>query len=1228
MAVQWTTEQRAAIEARGSDLLLSAAAGSGKTAVLVERILERIADPSRPVDIDRLLVVTFTNAAAAQMRDRISAALEARLEAEPENAHLQRQVTLVHHAKITTIHSFCLDVIRSHTSQTSLEPDFRIPDEGERSLLLRDVAAQVIEESYQAADPDFLALSEMLSGSRTSDSGLEDLLLSVYEFSMGDPQPGRWREECVRLYEEGAVGDSHPWMQAAARMARLRMGDLLETAREAAAICAEPDGPQMYADALADDCAMLERLCREESWSGLARAFDEGLAFTTLGRKKYPDVSEEKKARVKALRDGVKKDLGNLRDRYFYASPEEMEDAIRRAAAPVRALMALAGRFHEAFDRKKREKNLADFNDLEHFALNILVSAEGEDYVPTPAAVQYRRHFEEVMIDEYQDSNLVQEILLGAVSREGEEADRFMVGDVKQSIYRFRLARPELFLEKYHDYREKGTGTCIHLRRNFRSRHQVLTGVNRVFEKIMTPALGGIEYDADAALYPGADYPEAEDPDPYLPELLLLGASQDGPADDEEEGEPSGEETDQSGDGEESAAAQDARRLEARAAARRIREIVGTLPVYDREKGGMRPAGYGDIAVLLRTVRGWAEPFADVFAEEGIPVYSGSGAGYFSATEVRTILSYLQVLDNPRQDIPLAAVLRSPIGGMTDEDLAKIRLAGAPGDDFYTCCQACLAGERTKTADKLAAFTEMTGRMRDLVPYTPVHRLLWIIYEETGFLDYASALPGGAVRRANLEMLAGKAAQYEAGSYSGLYQFVRYIELLKRYEVDYGEAPSAEDAGDTVRILSIHKSKGLEFPIVFVCGLGKRFNRTDAYSSVVMHHELGIGFELKDPVLRVKEPLLSRNVIGRTILEESLGEELRVLYVAMTRAKEKLIMTGRVRGAEDKMEKWSAMAEKGGPLSYSALSGAEGFLDWLMPAVLAETGRGEETFILRLADEAQQGERSSRDTQDVRRRRAQLLAADPDEIIDPAAAAELKRVLSLTMPHEAAAAVPGKLSVSELKHAAIEAAALEEEGASLMFPDPVPDPLVPRFRKKEEDSGRPRGAEHGTAMHRIMEVLDLSAEPADDFLDSQLERLLNCGKIQKDVLELADTGKIRAFLASPLARRMRDAARAGRLVREQPFTLGFAASRIDPGWPEDEEVLVQGIIDAYFEEEDGIVLVDYKTDYVPGGDGKFLVDRYRTQLTLYREALERVTGRPVKQMLLYSFNLGREVEVR
>lgn len=1224
MENQWTEEQRQVIGLRDCNMLVAAAAGSGKTAVLVERIISRILDEKKPVDIDRLLVVTFTNAAAAQMRERISRELERRLEQQPDQVHLQRQLTLIHHAQITTIHSFCLEIIRSHFDRLSLDPGFRIGDEGELKLLRQDVIGQVLEQEYETADPAFIRFSESFAPGRT-DSGLEEIILQYYDFSRGYPWPERWREKCLRTYlpeSREAFFDSD-WIRALEERIRLLLADLEKDILYALRLTAQPDGPYMYRETLEADQRIFEGLAECSGYQEYAAHFAGGISWKTLSRKKDPGVSEAKRERVKQIRDQVKKELKKMENDYFFEDPDCMLEDMAACAPMIRELNVLAEKFDQAYEAAKADKNLVDFTDLEQYALQVLVREEDGAVVPTDIAAEYAQHFEEVMIDEYQDSNLVQEIMLAAVSDPARH-NRFMVGDVKQSIYRFRLARPEIFMEKFESYRkEEGVNRRIDLHKNFRSRHQVLDSVNLIFRQIMTKTLGGVEYDDDAALYAGAVYPEGGS-EPFLePELYLLTGDLSSDVSEEEQ-------------------EHDQRRREAMAAAERIREIVGTEPVWDKEEKCYRPARYSDVVVLLRTVSGWSEQFMEVFKEYGIPCYSGTGTGYFSALEIKTVLAYLKVLDNPRQDIPLASSLRSPIGGLDDEELAALR-AGCHGMDFYTCCEEYLHQEEqedTVLYRKLKRFWKITGELRAMAAGTPMHQLLWSVLDMTGYGDYASAMPGGRQRKANLDMLVEKAAAYESTSYRGLFHFVRYIENLQKYEIDYGEANISSDAEDTVQLMSIHKSKGLEFPIVLLCGLGKYFNLQDSRGGLVLHPELGAGCDRIDLDYRVKIPVLMKKMIAHQIREESLGEELRVLYVAMTRAEEKLILMGTVKSLEGAVRGWSREQENESlHLTYSTLTGAASYLDWIMPALLRHR-TGEASGIVpgwsmearcplrdapggfRMTLLGGKRERSGRLAQqeEILRRKEAFLAIDPGEVQDLATAEYFEQTAGKKYPYEKNLRIPGKVSVSELKKMAWE----PREESVWLCEQAVREivPAVPKFLQKEKPAD---GARRGTVYHRILENLDFGADFHGKFMDSQLETMINCGKIQKDESELISRGKLSTFLRSELAQRMKRAAVERCLYREQPFVLGVPASQIREEWDPGEEVLIQGIIDAYFYEDREIVLLDYKTDYVPGGDPGVLIDRYRMQMDCYQMALERLAGVRVKERWIYSFGLGRAI---
>ena len=1185
--MKWTEEQQKVIDTRDRNILVSAAAGSGKTAVLVARILALVTDPAHPVDIDRLLIVTFTNAAAGEMRQRIRDALEARAEEAPENAHLQRQLVLIHNAQITTIHSFCLQVLRSHFHMIGLDPGFRIADEGEMLLLRQDVLKETLEEAYELGagevhtteTEEFRQLLEQLAPGK-DDQAVQNALLQVYQFSLGQPWPDEWLAGCRMAYCRPDKEETPPepdWVRFVVKDTKRVLADVREEILYAIALCQAEHGPYMYEKAMQDDLAMVETLQAADSYRELAKAFAVSGTYTRLSTKKDESVSKEQKEQVQELRAGIKDALASVRVQYFYDRPEALEETFYASGVVVRALTRLVERFMEKLTEKKREKNVLDFSDLEHLALEILVVHDETGIQASPAAMEYAEQFEEIMIDEYQDSNLVQELILNSVAGRGRgEANRFMVGDVKQSIYRFRLACPELFLEKYQTYRERENACRIDLHKNFRSRSEVLDGVNEIFRQIMTENLGGIVYDKDAMLYPGAVFAPDSGEARRLPEFLLLD-----PED------------------------QDKQEAEARLVGMQIQQMVGSFPVWDAKRSAYRPMAYRDIVILLRTVSGWAETFGEVLSDMGIPCFTGSQKGYFSAVEVRTVLAYLEVLDNPVQDIPLAAVMRSPIGGFSDEALAKLRSASEERR-FYDCCTAYRDnGEDAALRLALDTFFRQMEYFREKAAYTPIHLLLWEILDVTGYGAYAAALPAGRQRKANLDMLVEKAIAYEATSYRGLYHFIRYIESLKRYEVDYGEASLGTESDDTVRIMSIHKSKGLEFPVVFVSGLGKQFNETELRGRLALHSSFGIGCDYVDTTLRLRQPSLLKKVIQKTSALENLGEELRILYVAMTRAKEKLILTGAVPNASQKLEAWQTLNVRAmETLSYSTLTKASSYLDWVLPALLQHSGK--DCFLLRVLS-----------AEDLLEESKEAKASDLWRVLEhpkeePEARRYLERVFSAEYPYEQEQAISGKVSVTELK----KQTQLPEEHEGLeLYPVKESKGTVPRFRAAETTMP---GSMRGTIYHTFMENLDFYKK---DVLETQLEEWIKCGKMTRDEAAAVRISDIRRFLESDIGLRMERAEEGGRLHREQPFVLGVPAHEIRSCWQSEELVLVQGIIDAWFEEDDGIVIVDYKTDRVR--TMQTLAGRYHIQLEAYAKAVARLTGKTVKECGIYSFCLGR-----
>ena len=1233
MSVKWTQEQQKVIDLRDRNILVSAAAGSGKTAVLVERIIQRLTAEKDPVDVDRLLIVTFTEAAAAEMKERIGAAIEKKLEERPGDARLEQQATLIYSAPITTIHSFCLSVIRDHFHVIDIDPGFRIAEEGELKLLKQDVLDEMLEEYYAEGREEFLAFVERFGGGR-NDRKIEEILLKLYEYSRSYPQPERWLDSCIRAYETGQ--DEQLVLRAAERV-RAQAGDICRVLERGLKICEEPDGPYMYGEMLESDLECVRKLeeASEVTAAGEAAAGEEfdrlfelaaGCSWKRLSTKKDDTVSEDKKEAVKKLRDQAKKMLKDMQETYFYASREVWTKDMEAAYPSMRMLSELVRRFAELFSEKKRSRNMIDFSDMEQFALAILTTEQDGELIPSPAAREYQERFEEVMIDEYQDSNLVQETILTSVSKVSRGIyNVFMVGDVKQSIYSFRLSRPELFMDKYNTYSLEDSGKQrIDLHKNFRSRPEVLDSVNEMFRRIMGKDLGGIEYDDSAALYVGADFPPLPEEASEAgfsdrTELLLL--------DKEDIGK------------------EDTRKAEARMIARWIHELMRNGVVIDKASGGYRRIQYRDIVILTRSIRGWAEDFSMVLAEEGIPAYSVSREGYFETYEVSVLLDYLKILDNARQDLPLAAVLASPFCNLTTQEMADIRIA-YPNLPFYEAAAAYAGGceaEKKSAGDhvaeqgtavmvgrqvpgkdaalqeKLLRFYAQTAYFRKKVAYTPIHDLLGEIIDRTGYGICIAAMPGGAQRTANVEMLVEKASAFEGTSYKGLFNFVRYIGQLKKYDVDYGEAGIMDEQADTVRIMSIHKSKGLEFPVVFVAGMGKTFNMQDTKGSVILHHEWGVGLDHINLERRTKKPTFLKKMIQEEQRLDTLAEEMRILYVALTRAKEKLIMTGCADTAA------YGISEKETDIDGSSASfcgnvfrteGARCYLDWVLPVLSGQSGEASTVDILVFAGEDLLPDRTEK--------KAEELALDVLENWDVSReyVPELKKRLDAQMeyiyPYEAEGKMRLKFTVSELK----KRVSLAEEAGQEMYEEPEVVPLIPGFLKEEEAL---TGASRGSAYHKLMELLDFTAEYDEESLGEAVEALRTEGRLTREMAECIRSHDILSFLHCTSGRRMSAAARQEKLFKEQPFVLSVDASEIYPGDASGEKILVQGIIDVYFEEDDALVVLDYKTDKVR--TAAELTEKYHAQLDYYAQALTQLTGKPVKEKIIYSFTLEEEISV-
>ncbi len=1425
--MQWTEKQKQVIETRGCNLLVSAAAGSGKTAVLVERIIRLISEGPRPLDIDRLLVMTFTNAAAAEMRERIAQAVERKLSEQPDNEHLQAQAALVPYAQITTIDSFCLSLIRDHFNLLDIDPAFRIGDEGELKLLRADVMQSMLEEYYAAGDPVFERFVDTYASGK-SDSGIEDYIMQVYTFAQSNPFPEQWIGRCRAETEQTGSLEDTAWMRFLMEDVRRQLGEMTEQYEEAMELCREPGGPEIYLPTFAEELRMLDGLAGAETYDVLCERL-RSAAFGRLKAVRSGDVDPVKKELAGECRNRIKKAVNGLKASYGAQTEAEAAADLLAAKDVVLKLLELAEEFTRRYQEAKKDKNLVDFNDLEHYALEILVerpgepaggaakiaegmdetagreaetgagaadgktagetvetgagpadgktageavktgtgTASGESACGALSALRYTetadrlsRQYAEILVDEYQDSNYVQEALIRALS--GERFGRpnvFMVGDVKQSIYKFRLARPELFMEKYDTYSaENGPDRKIELHQNFRSRETVLESVNWIFYQIMTKNLGNVDYTEEAALHPGAVFAEGERCG--MPtELLLLdtgtesmGALQDAVMQEEEAAPRLPQEE---------AADYTARELEAKMIARRMRELTDPqtgLQVWDKEKGACRLAGYGDMVILLRSMAGWSETILQVLAREGIPAYAETGTGYFDTIEVETVLAMLAVIDNPIQDIPLAAVLRSPMVGLSDEEMAwmmaaykklaehrqdrgiygafryltgtpesraredepetggvaglpedraqrdKLESSGAAklpgdharGDEPETGRAARLpeefAGRLHAVIPKLNAFAGLLDRLRRQASYLPIHELVCQVYEQTGYYDYVSAMPAGQTRRANLDMLVEKASAFEKTSYKGLFQFIRYITQLKKYETDFGEA-SAGQYENMVRVMSIHKSKGLEFPIVFLAGTGKTFNRQDVRGKLIIDSDLGIATDYLDLELRVKGPTLKKNVLKRKTDLDNLGEELRVLYVAMTRAKEKLILTGADRSLAKKLEKWENMewGQEGRrpvpAIPFTVLSAAGCYLDWILMThpersgcmevrqIPVKTLFGEEVTrqiekragkeeLLRLVKEADaDGQVRPPEEADADGR------VQPPEEAGASICGQLERCFSYRYPYEADIRLHTKMTVSELKKLGqetddftglIQAAPADYLGYSdtregvrtaddLLYgsmEEEASGPFVQQ-RNAHADAGHAelkedidaasgpetdiraameQAARRGTAYHRVLELLDFNRAETYPDVENQIKEMADRHRIGDEAAGLVRPYPIWRFASSILGKRVRRAQEAGRLYREQQFILGIPAREMELA-DSDEPVLIQGIIDAYLEEDDGLVLLDYKTDRIAEGQEDILAKRYKVQLDYYQRALEQMTKKNVKERYIYSLQLMQVIPV-
>lgn len=1199
--VKWTPAQEKVIQTREKNILVSAAAGSGKTAVLTGRIINRILRDH--VSIDRFLIVTFTDAAAAEMRKRIAEAIDKELREQKDEEQvrkLREQKTLVHSALIMTVHSFCLYLIRNHFDVIGFDPSFRVAAEEEISLLLQDVTDEVMA-GLMRDDPNKYASLEEHFGKGSLDRKVHQLIMGLHSTAMAQPFPMDWYDKMEQgLDDFMADPQNAPVVKYAMDYESNMLKDCLEDLHTALRLAREEGGPAKYIPTLEDDEAFVRSLLEAEDMRKRSELFATHKTLT-IGREKSGEIQ----AAVKGLRDSVKGCLENLKERFHLQDYDTALSDDVETSAHLKELIALAREVSTRYAEKKRELKLIDFADMEHFALEILTENKDGKRVPSSVALNYREYFTEVMVDEYQDSNSIQEALLCAVSKDADDpvGNRFMVGDVKQSIYRFRLAEPAIFRAKFDHYSTEGTGNNIRidLSSNFRSRTEVLDAVNCVFEDTMHKSVGDIDYDDAARLYYGAkDYGGPKDD--AKAELMVL------PEENWKQSPIKGKIN-----------------WEALVVARRIKELIDSkYQVVDRFENGtpvLRDVRFSDMMILVRKAKDRASLIKSVLDAAGIPTMVISKEGYFMAAEVILVLNLISVINNPRQDIPLLGVLHSFIGGFKESELAEIRGMNKNELFYDSLMRYRTMGTEKKIIDKIRAFKEKIDTYRELAGRESVYDLLLTLFENEGITDHFRLMRLGEQRVANLKILLQKAEEFAQTGFVGLPEFVRYIENVKSREIDFGEANILDENADVVRIFTMHKSKGLEFPVCFLMGLGEGLNSKRDSKEVPCDKELGMAADYTDIDLRIKRKSFSRSVILSKDALERRGEDLRLLYVAMTRAREKLIMVG--TAPKKLMETEGTWGEKR-EFTTSEVLGATSY----MSILFAEAERNPQSLDRGFYTFEAVEESSALEAVDRTLLKVELTAVE----------AENDAFEEYVYPHESLAGVCTKTTVSDLKKAAYME---ENEGADDLFRDAEGykedggEEYVPAFMRPEEK--KISGSLYGTAHHRVMELLNLGAFTEEEMaagsasasltakLNEQRAALVDSYALPSEENKLVRNESVATFLADGVAMRMRTAEEAGKLYREQPFVLSLPANEVGEDLPQAEHVLLQGVIDVYFEEDGELVLLDYKTDSKV--DEEELIKRYRAQLKYYAKALEKLEKKKVKEVLIYSFFLGKTIEL-
>lgn len=1208
--VKWTNEQLQAIQEKDSNILVAAAAGSGKTAVLVERIIHKIIDEQ--MDIDKILVVTFTNAAASEMRERILEAIYKKLEENPENVHLQRQIILLNKASICTIHSFCLDVIHNHFYEIDLPSNFKIADTAEIDLLKQEVLDDLFEQKYTENDKDFIELLENYTNYR-GDEALQELVLKIYKFIQSSPFPIKWLQEKLELLKiEDKDISQTIWGKLIIQAVEDDIQESimqLETVKSKMALY--PEMTKFY-QKICEDLIIIKDLQNYNSWDELyIKLLNFNFSKWPVDKKVTNDLKEDSKE----IRDKVKKHIKEKTAKLLSCSQEQAVKDLKIITPILEKLANLVTEFTKNFAEKKKEKNCIDFNDIEHFALKILLD---ENNNPTEVAKKYKEKFEEIAIDEYQDSNLVQEAILTSISKGN---NIFMVGDVKQSIYKFRQARPELFLQKYDEYKNKEEKTQednlkIQLFRNFRSRQNILNITNLVFESIMSKELGDINYNENEYLNYGANYPEPEEIKNYagIAELDIIDLKEDESItafegeEDEEEQEKVEDDV-----------------LEAKFVANKIQELLNSDYMVFDKKQGYRKIRPKDIVILLRATSNLSPIYEKELSDLELPVFSDTSGTYLDTVEIQTILSVLKIIDNPLQDIPLVVVLRSSICNFTDNDLITIRLTDR-NCNFYEALIKTRIICDGDLKDKIESFLEKLEKWKSISQYMPLDEFIWQIYLDTGYYQYVGLLPNGAMRQANLKTLFEKAKQYEKASFKGLFNFIQFIDKLKKQNGDLASAKLIGENEDVIRIMSIHKSKGLEFPVVFLCNSHKKFNMQDLNDNILLHQDIGFGPTIMDATRKIKYSSIAKDAIKLKMKQETLSEEQRILYVALTRAKEKLYITGRSKDftkyVQDKNKVLEMYESENIKLDAKLMKKANSYLDWIMYVYLFNQGR---TIILKgesykLSDIITLNVSNKKDLLktlakeevveqiDLKEKIGQILKNKSDEENKKSEQA-LKELLEWKYDYIVDTTLPTKSSVTKIKQEKIK---LEEILKGIESEEvEYKKSYTPKFMQEDKKISN---AEKGTLVHLCIQRLDERKDYELKDIQNMILNLVEKEIITKNEADAIDVNLIYQYTKSQLFEELRQ---AKEVHKEQPFYINIPAKDVvSEAENSKKNILVQGIIDLYYiDKNDNLVLIDFKTDYIsnePNAKEKIL-EKYKVQLEIYKTALEQALGRKVNK---------------